>query len=194
MCKKEKPTCLDCQNVNLIKGFPATREEPGEDDMWDCKIATIRAEIGDETLMDLAEQLEWNEDILPEQCGCFKPEMIIHCENCTKEMNVPRWSWGIFAGTLLAEVPCCNEECKKVIEATVAQDIQEMKGKCLGESTPEPPFCEYCDEKNKENDFEGSDGVYYDSKKEKHFLVIHHFRNERNRVEVEYCPQCGRKF
>jgi len=55
-------------------------------------------------------------------------------------------------------------------------------------------MCEYCNKENHENSFRGDDGIYFDKKHNKHYLVIEHFRNERNKVEVDYCTKCGRKL
>lgn len=58
-------------------------------------------------------------------------------------------------------------------------------------------MCDYCKEENievSESAFQGSDGIMYDKMKEQYYLVIEHFRNERNKVEVKFCPQCGRNL
>jgi hypothetical protein len=52
-------------------------------------------------------------------------------------------------------------------------------------------MCEYCDKSNTEEGLRGSDGIVYDAKKGKHYIYIEHFLNEKNRIEVEYCPMCG---
>jgi DNA-directed RNA polymerase subunit RPC12/RpoP len=58
--------------------------------------------------------------------------------------------------------------------------------------------CDYCNEQDiknvKETDFEGMDGIMYDKKDNKYYLVIEHFRREINKVEINNCPQCGRKL
>lgn len=54
--------------------------------------------------------------------------------------------------------------------------------------------CEYCDKDNVEDDIRGSDGVVYNAAEDKYYLYIEHFRNERNWVEVNYCPECGVKL
>lgn len=56
-------------------------------------------------------------------------------------------------------------------------------------------ICDYCDEGNMEKDFEGGhDGVCFNARENCYELVINHFKGEWNRVEVKYCPQCGRRF
>lgn len=53
-------------------------------------------------------------------------------------------------------------------------------------------MCEYCDERYKEEDLAGDDGVLYDEKRG-HYLFIEHFRNEKHRIyNIKYCPMCGR--
>jgi len=58
-------------------------------------------------------------------------------------------------------------------------------------------MCEYCNEQNieiSENAFQGSDGILFNKREEKYYLVIEHFRGERNKVEIKFCPMCGRKL
>ncbi len=55
-------------------------------------------------------------------------------------------------------------------------------------------MCEYCHYTNQEDSFEGCEGVYYDKLKNKYYFVIEHFRNERNKAEVHFCPMCGVKL
>lgn len=55
--------------------------------------------------------------------------------------------------------------------------------------------CDYCNVNNKEKDFkDGHDGVCWNLREKEWQLVINHFRGEWNRVEVKFCPQCGRKL
>jgi hypothetical protein len=51
--------------------------------------------------------------------------------------------------------------------------------------------CDYCSRNNTEEMLRGSDGIYYDSNAEKHYLYVEHFRNEVYRIEVTHCPKCG---
>ncbi len=55
-------------------------------------------------------------------------------------------------------------------------------------------MCEYCDKNNKEESLRGDDGVVYDEKESRHYLFIEHFYREVYRIEVNYCPECGRKL
>jgi hypothetical protein len=55
-------------------------------------------------------------------------------------------------------------------------------------------MCEYCSKENTAESLRGDDGIYYDNKKEKHYLYIEHFRNEKYFIEVNFCPQCGEKL
>lgn len=55
-------------------------------------------------------------------------------------------------------------------------------------------MCDYCSSKNTDENLRGEDGVYYDRKKSKHYLYIEHFFKEIYRLEVNYCPECGRKL
>lgn len=56
------------------------------------------------------------------------------------------------------------------------------------------PECEYCNEYNEEDSFQGCEGVYYNKREDAYYFVIEHFRNERNKVKINYCPMCGRKL
>jgi hypothetical protein len=55
-------------------------------------------------------------------------------------------------------------------------------------------MCEYCDKDNTEESLRGSDGIVYNEKKDKFYIYIEHFLNEKNRIEVNFCPQCGIKL
>jgi hypothetical protein len=55
-------------------------------------------------------------------------------------------------------------------------------------------MCDYCHEENSLENLSGLDGVLFDKEEGKHFLYIEHFRNEKYKIEVNYCPECGRKL
>lgn len=55
-------------------------------------------------------------------------------------------------------------------------------------------LCEYCNVENKEENLRGLDGIVYDGEENKYCLYIEHFRNEKYRIEVKYCPECGREL
>lgn len=55
-------------------------------------------------------------------------------------------------------------------------------------------ICDYCNEKYEESDFYGGDGVWYDEKNKKYYFIIEYFRNKRYKIEIKYCPMCGRKL
>ncbi|WP_405169406.1 hypothetical protein [Paenibacillus sp. FSL H3-0286] len=50
---------------------------------------------------------------------------------------------------------------------------------------------EYCSEENKESDLCGSDGVVYDTENNNYYLFAEHFKDEKVRIDVKYCPECG---
>lgn len=52
-------------------------------------------------------------------------------------------------------------------------------------------ICEFDDT---EDSFAGSEGVYHEKKDNKWYFVIEHFRNERDKAEINYCPYCGKKL
>jgi hypothetical protein len=53
--------------------------------------------------------------------------------------------------------------------------------------------CEYCNDNTEEN-LRGDDGIVYDGIVGKYYLYAEHFRGEQVRIEVDYCPKCGRKL
>jgi hypothetical protein len=54
-------------------------------------------------------------------------------------------------------------------------------------------MCEYCNDiKNSRNDFAGCEGIYYNENSKSFKLVIEHYMNEINEVEIKYCPFCGK--
>lgn len=57
-------------------------------------------------------------------------------------------------------------------------------------------MCDYCcdADTSKYTDFAGSEGIYYEIYDGEYYLVIEHYRNERNKVIIKYCPWCGRKL
>lgn len=55
-------------------------------------------------------------------------------------------------------------------------------------------MCEYCHRYNDETYLRGDDGVIYDESTNRHYLFIEHFRNEVYRIDVYYCPKCGRRL
>lgn len=52
--------------------------------------------------------------------------------------------------------------------------------------------CEFCDEYNTENNLLGGEGIVVN--KDKKYLFIAHFQNEYYRINVKYCPECGKKL
>lgn len=60
--------------------------------------------------------------------------------------------------------------------------------------------CEYCDEKNTEENLKGGhEGIIHNRSSNKnrfaeYYLFINHFHNEFYRIEVKFCPQCGREL
>jgi hypothetical protein len=55
-------------------------------------------------------------------------------------------------------------------------------------------MCDYCSEENSEDNLRGDDGIIFNTKQNKHYLYIEHFRNEITRIEVNFCPRCGNKL
>jgi hypothetical protein len=55
-------------------------------------------------------------------------------------------------------------------------------------------MCEYCHEDNTEESLRGDDGIYYNQDNGRYYLYVEHFLNEKYRIEVEYCPKCGKKL
>lgn len=55
-------------------------------------------------------------------------------------------------------------------------------------------MCDYCSQDNTEESLEGGDGIMYDKEKDKHYLYIEHFRNEKYFIKVNYCPECGKQL
>lgn len=55
-------------------------------------------------------------------------------------------------------------------------------------------MCEYCSEGNNEENLLGDDGVVIDPVSDKKYLFVAHFVNEYYRIEIKYCPQCGREI
>lgn len=57
-------------------------------------------------------------------------------------------------------------------------------------------MCEYCKDIVIDNRhaFEDGDGIMYNTKEKVFELVIEHFRNEINSIDISNCPKCGRKL
>lgn len=117
--KEYKPTCFDCITTKIYRGSAGSYYSPPEPDEAEC--------LNEDVDNKLFEENDYNEDDLPELCGHFNPRMIEKCYCCSKEMNVPEWSWKIWAGTLYDCVPVCSEECKHNVEGEMQKELEEMR-------------------------------------------------------------------
>lgn len=118
MSKQKQPTCFDCIYAVITPGTVGNYLEPPDPAMAECKIILEIYNKVFDILYEIAEEKEWNEDELPKFCGMFKPKLIEKCgnKNCNKEINVPEWSWELWATTMWEYVPVCCEECKQEVE------------------------------------------------------------------------------
>ena len=53
-------------------------------------------------------------------------------------------------------------------------------------------MCEFCDTDNTEDALIGSEGIVQGDNS--FYLYLEWYRNEKYRVDVKYCPMCGRKL
>ncbi len=114
MRKQEKLTCFDCIHARIDSGTWGSYYTPPEPAMAECQ--------NKEVDVNLLEEHEWNETIMPSLCGHFQPRLVGKCSNCGKEINTPEWSWTLWAYTIGDAMPVCSEECKRVIEDEVDED------------------------------------------------------------------------
>jgi len=107
-----KPTCWTCDDGHQFEdrsvGIPLHVECDGE--------------ISDECYAKM-EELNWDEEKCAEICDGYKPRMILKCNCCKKDMNVPEFAWGLWASTWDFE-PVCSLECKKELEKQFKEEME----------------------------------------------------------------------
>lgn len=122
------PNCFECKNAEIFEGFPATYYEPGEPDIAECTLDDIEEDIEDivNKFNDGLKGYEGNfiEEVIARHCGHFDPIIIKKCSVCGSEMNVPRWSWYIWAHTW-DTAPACSQECKEKAEKEFDEKLKE---------------------------------------------------------------------
>jgi hypothetical protein len=127
--QERKPTCFDCITTKIYRGTAGDYYSPPEPDEAEC----LNEDVDDK----LFEENDYNEDDLPELCGQFQPKMIKKCGNkdCNKEMNVPEWSWKLWAATMWNNIPVCSKQCKQKVEDE--DELEEMRAEGYSTGTIE---------------------------------------------------------
>lgn len=70
------------------------------------------------------------EEKLAHDCGQFRPIMIDKCGHCGKEMNVPEYTWELFADTEMDRIPCCSHLCQAQAQYKTNLEISEDHDIC----------------------------------------------------------------
>ena len=55
-------------------------------------------------------------------------------------------------------------------------------------------MCNYCSEENKKYNLEDINGIHYDKKSNIYYFIVEQFKNECIKIEIKYCPLCGKKL
>jgi|GEM_PF-6808696 len=55
-------------------------------------------------------------------------------------------------------------------------------------------MCEYCIEYQETSSCSGDEGIMHDNKKDKYYFVAEHYAGERIKVEIKFCPWCGKEL
>lgn len=145
---ENQPTCFDCQNAHILKGYPATYLEPGWPDEAPCQ----RSDIPEQVFNDC----ENDEKELPKVCGHFAPIMAEKCVECGAPINQALYNWPWVGSIPFSDglVPCCSEQCandhemKIQIEEEKAAEAERanQQGPCHGCTRAAKCDGEICDE------------------------------------------------
>jgi hypothetical protein len=132
-----KPSCYNCQHAKVFKGTIGNYENPPEPDEVECMVEDVTSSL--ELLESMYDIMDWDsmfqkhtieEELLAERCGHYKPRMIEQCACCKDPMNVPEYSWELWAW-LEENVPVCSPECKATMEKRYTDYMMEL-GKIYG--------------------------------------------------------------
>jgi hypothetical protein len=121
-------TCFNCKNAHVNGGYAATRDDPGEAAYAECKIVMVGGKILNQSLFDLGEANEWNEEVMPRLCYFYDPVLIKKCGHCGKVINSPEYSHQFYATDAVAygePVPVCSSECKTAYEEKAERKAEE---------------------------------------------------------------------
>lgn len=108
------PSCKNCIYSIYYKGYGSTRYDPGEPDMWECN----HEKASNEEFIEGADNIDWEYEKMPAYCGVYQPIIVEKCENCKKDINVPKYQHKIYHTSLIYEdlVPCCSKDCKDAMK------------------------------------------------------------------------------
>lgn len=112
------PTCFDCQNAEIDEGSPQTYHEPGEPAYAYCKLHDV--ELYEDELDDPKCDAR--------KCRHFKPTLIENCSECGRPINQPYYNWKYWV-VFYDDQPVCCQVCKKIGQAKVNKEIEEMMGR-----------------------------------------------------------------
>jgi hypothetical protein len=100
----KKPTCWDCKNGHKVKGFPDTRDEPGEPDYVYCEYGEESRWPSEILLMD---EERFSQDAT--ECPEYEPEPAGPCALCRDEIKAPRFYWPFWVSGEFDSYPCCTQ-------------------------------------------------------------------------------------
>ena len=119
------PTCFDCKNALKSMGFPGDRIDPPEPPEAECQVLNSD---GYDRINQMADENNiFHEEFFPIHCKQFDPELIDKCDNCDKEMNVPKWDHDLTAHGVMDDCYVCSDKCKHQLEAKVKLEIKRMQ-------------------------------------------------------------------
>lgn len=113
----KKPTCFDCQNGKVIKGFPGTYHEPPVPDEVDCQ--------SDDIDMD-SEAFERYSTEDASDCPCLKLIMITeNCYTCQCKIDSPIHShpYWIQVPVWGDSIPVCSDNCAVEGQTKIREEV-----------------------------------------------------------------------
>jgi hypothetical protein len=108
-----KRSCVNCKSSTFEKGYPATFEDPGQEDEYVCNNEKIDNNYYD----DLIESNDCEYDKIGFQCKHYSPKIVKQCGVCGNTMNRPiidpfiLWVGDWYTSS---SIPTCSTMCHKL--------------------------------------------------------------------------------
>jgi hypothetical protein len=93
--------CYFCKHGKFHQGDAGSYWQPPEPSYTECQNDNVNEE--------LFEQVDFDEEKLPIQCGHYDPRMVEKCGCCDREMNIPEHDVKFF---FEGDTPVCSKKCQ----------------------------------------------------------------------------------
>ena len=102
-----RKTCRNCQHDLKKPGHDHLTDQGQRRSGQNCLALSEVSSAG--------EKENWNEYVMPDVCGQYKPSMVASCTYCQKEINVEEYLWERWVG--IGSRPVCSADCGAKLEA-----------------------------------------------------------------------------